>query len=503
MLATASLFDVMEQDDTQRRIAARRALALAHQRVESNLGRFLRAAQNTEEFMERLALIQDDFAGYVSTASQEVGHDHPEHIAAALKDHYRIAAQKPVRHWAPRPVSAGKQGSPLAEDPNPYGAFLGPNPNDLPGSNFVDGQGLPGADPLRNQQGYIRPGWPKGIGEFDEGYEQQPNQVAMDPQGAQQIAPNLPGLNVPRGAPIHQGAFPPEPSLPVPGSGRQVGLGDPVQPQYPPQQGQQQPQPQQPQFQALDPNMPDAQNQGFGGAPDMGEFGDQLGQGLGMGQPQPHPMSPEYRQRQQPGPWTDGATGEVLGSAQDTTMQDDDSSRLVSCPQCGGSGKTANQSTCSKCKGKGKVPNFGDSMVDALGEKDARTAEKGHGNTDLGGPEPTINKHKWTPSAPGEPEVPGHIKHKDILAPIPARNDGKLEEIDTKTEKQSLPTQKGDEPFATGGEESGPHTKTFGDGKAADPVTRETISSTGNPLADMLQAEWPTDTAVEQAFSRI
>lgn len=92
MLDTPSVFDVMETDHTQQRVAARQALALAHKRVESNLGRFLRAAQSEDEFFERLALVQEDFAGFVTTASVEVGHEHPEHIAAALRDSYRLAA---------------------------------------------------------------------------------------------------------------------------------------------------------------------------------------------------------------------------------------------------------------------------------------------------------------------------------------------------------------------------------------------------------------------------
>lgn len=92
MLNTPSLFDDIELDDTQRRVASRRALALAHHRIESSMGKFLRGARNEDEFFERLALVSEDFAGYINMSANEVGYDSPEHTAAALRDHYRLAA---------------------------------------------------------------------------------------------------------------------------------------------------------------------------------------------------------------------------------------------------------------------------------------------------------------------------------------------------------------------------------------------------------------------------
>lgn len=91
MFETTSLFDALELDDTDRRVAQRRALALAQTRVENRMGSFLRGAQSEEEFLERLALLQEDFSGAVRTASIEVGYDKPEHVEESIKAHYAAA----------------------------------------------------------------------------------------------------------------------------------------------------------------------------------------------------------------------------------------------------------------------------------------------------------------------------------------------------------------------------------------------------------------------------
>jgi hypothetical protein len=65
---------------------------------------------------------------------------------------------------------------------------------------------------------------------------------------------------------------------------------------------------------------------------------------------------------------------------------------------------------------------------------------------------------------------------------------------------ETLPTQTGDTPFATGGEDSGPHTKTFPKGDQANPVTHETQAS-NNPLSELLTSEWPADAVVRSAYT--
>src|ERR1700689_2193979 len=93
MLETISVFDNLAQDDTNKRVASRRALALADNTVGRYLGAYLAGARSVEEFDQRFALYQDDFLHYVQSAADEVGFEHPEYIAATLKDHYRLAVK--------------------------------------------------------------------------------------------------------------------------------------------------------------------------------------------------------------------------------------------------------------------------------------------------------------------------------------------------------------------------------------------------------------------------
>src|ERR1035437_8221275 len=101
---TISVFDAIAGDDTSHQVTARKALALAHTRVENRLGAFLRGATTMDEFEARLAACQDDLAIYVAEASTEVGHDHPEHIARSLVDHYVHQ-----RRWQPRTAEEVQQ----------------------------------------------------------------------------------------------------------------------------------------------------------------------------------------------------------------------------------------------------------------------------------------------------------------------------------------------------------------------------------------------------------
>lgn len=119
----------------------------------------------------------------------------------------------------------------------------------------------------------------------------------------------------------------------------------------------------------------------------------------------------------------------------------------------------------------GQCPYCG-TMRGAQATAATKTAESG--NTDLGGPEPKMDKRLWTPQTVGEPDVASGI-HKDATEPIgPPSNEGELKEIGD-AEHQSLPSNSGDAGFASGGEDSGPHTDTWsGKGDLASPVTHET-----------------------------
>lgn len=407
MLETVSLFDAMELDNTQHRIASRRALALAHNRVERNLGRFLRGAQNEDEFFERLGLVQDEFAGYISTASTEVGHEHPEHIAAALKDHYRLAVDKVEFEETPEEEQEEKDEEKVAatESISPKKAKKALKKMAKAGRTWKQ------AMPLEGEQGSPL------VGQNSQGqYPIQPGDEAMH------TCPKCGSMN-------HQ-------------SNPQTG----------------------------DPQCLDC---GYSGSP---------ANPYGM-EPSPGGLYPaEDAATVTEGGAFDRGFGHGAAKTADMYSGDhgDSTDKEVTCPECGGDGKTAGAKPCGKCKGKGKVPNFGDSILDAYFGK---TAEENQNNTDLDGPEPKMDKRLWTPSAPGKPKYEDGPRHptedKDITEVIgPMRNDHELSEIHgqgTHFEEKTLPTQDGDKPFADNNMAQGPHTKTFnGDGQV-DPVTNETL----------------------------
>ncbi len=91
MYPTISLFDSLEADQSQQRVASRQALALADIRVERHCGRFLRAAQTEAEFWERLGLLQEDFDSLIHTAAAETNYERPNYIKEAILEHYLAA----------------------------------------------------------------------------------------------------------------------------------------------------------------------------------------------------------------------------------------------------------------------------------------------------------------------------------------------------------------------------------------------------------------------------
>lgn len=161
-------------------------------------------------------------------------------------------------------------------------------------------------------------------------------------------------------------------------------------------------------------------------------------------------------------------------SSNNPAEQADDSNKKVACPECGGSGKTASHKECPRCKGAGKVSNFGPSALDALESKVA-----GDGPTGLGGPEPKMDKAKWTPQNIKKLDVPSEIhptKEKDILEPMIPDNEEPLKEIgENTTEHVDLPSGTSETGFSDGGVTKGENTKTFPKGKhIVDPVTART-----------------------------
>jgi hypothetical protein len=87
------VFEVLASDDSQARLASRRALVLSETRINERLGSFLASSKTAEEFDARLSYVDDDFKGIIAVACEEVGHGKPEAIYASLTAHYRPAVQ--------------------------------------------------------------------------------------------------------------------------------------------------------------------------------------------------------------------------------------------------------------------------------------------------------------------------------------------------------------------------------------------------------------------------
>lgn len=505
-LNTPSLFDSMEQDDTQRRVASRRCLAIAHNKIEHSFGNFLRGAKSEEDFHERLAIIQDDFAWYVKQAAEHVGYDSPEHTTAALRDHYLAGVnfdpnQDPANSLMD-PNSAPPQPQPQAPSGPPQGdpQYNSAPPIPQPPQPVA---GPPQVQPQPDQ--FMQPG---GVPVGTPGSPQPQFGPGSGGPPQQQMASASGRLWTPRTA---QG-FPIDPNQPMPGQ-------DPNQPRVDPgfqrwRQQQAQPWENVTPEQITNPTgdyVPEEwqqPRQGRVAGPHADYSGDRAGlmpQDVSPGEIRTHspdhsmangicpecgnlvdpgsPTCPNCGYANQPSPYgsstpgmigktvvAEGKQGSPLGV--NPSEQRDTSHAQVTCPDCGGTGRTANRRPCRKCGGRGKIQNFGDSVLDAV----AKVAED-QNNTGLGGPEFKMDKGEFKRT---KPEVPGAIEEKDILKTIlPANTDQPDHELKEIGDIESV-----DLPSATGMDESGfaepkvgpaPHTDTFGKGNQTTPVTRESL----------------------------
>jgi hypothetical protein len=393
--ATTSVFDVLADEEQFERQSSRKALSLAHLRIENHLGRYLRAAVTTDEFDARMAMVQDRFAGYVAEACDEACGGNATHIASSLVDHYRVQ-----RKWQPR-VAEGKP--PWLEDDED---------EDDDGDRERDERHLEELDDEDKGKGK-KSGF---LAQADYPYDQQP----VDPRD-QRITD----------------AYPPESRFPnvetEPYEHEAEGYHD--ESGYCPSCGN--------------------DTGGSVECPYCGEVSSGLGGAGGPG-------------------------GGYGGSGGYGRAASDDASKLVTCPECGGDGKQAGVNKCGKCGGNGKVPNFGDSMLDAI----SKTADDS-GNTDLGKPEPTMDKRKWTPQnleqEPANDSERWPTIRKDPVEIIKAENredEGHIpEEINTVTDVQTLKGTDSDSGFgdAKDGLSKGPSDWQGGNSQAT-PVTHETQS---------------------------
>lgn len=489
MFDTESVFNVLAADDTERRVASRRALALAHTRVENHLGQFLRQAQSEEEFEARLAACQEEFVGHVATAAQEHSYDKPEYIAQSLRDHYAREAMvkeapgkehmkgvgpkrnRQYEHIKEQLEDSGKDEERAKEEAartvnktrrkhhelKDAGAMMTPSPAMPPQQpNLLEPQLQQEMQQNQPPQGPPLPASPQAL-------QQMPGQPA-------QIPPALDPNQLPGQPPQQQQPQQPQPFL---GSTRQwvvrplAGFNSPASPwdavqEIPPNQRGDE-------GAWMPGEQPDAgrhypaQTLDWGQGP---EVWPESWEGPSIHQPRGEIVAPNF---------THGPNDPVMQEVQQAPRRMG-SEDMVTCPECGGDGKTANRKQCPKCHGAGQVANFGPSIIDSS----VHTAESG--NAELGGPEPKMDKRLWTPKNVGDPEPDSKYypnREKDILVPMKATNEEELKEIgEQTTERKELPTSTNfdDAGYAKPNMEQAPHTKTFnGDGQV-DPVTRETIS---------------------------
>jgi len=86
------LFESIATDDSQQRLASRKALVVARERLDQRLGGFLGASQTPEEFDARLEYAREDFDGIVNVTAAEFGHDDPASLNETLQQYFREAA---------------------------------------------------------------------------------------------------------------------------------------------------------------------------------------------------------------------------------------------------------------------------------------------------------------------------------------------------------------------------------------------------------------------------
>lgn len=85
---SVGIFEALAADQSDARLASRRALVLARDRIDARLGKFLGASRSPQEFAARFDLVSEDFSGIVRVAAREVGHDNPDSLVETLHQHY-------------------------------------------------------------------------------------------------------------------------------------------------------------------------------------------------------------------------------------------------------------------------------------------------------------------------------------------------------------------------------------------------------------------------------
>lgn len=428
MLDTGSVFDVLASDDSDRRLAQRKALVLAETRLDNTLGRFLRAAVTEEEFGARMAACRDDFGRHVAEACAEVGHEDPAGIAKVLTSSYLRS-----RRWQPKHAFGTPQvhyDGLAYPDAGNEDAHLGP-PNFPHGDPNVPGNcpscGSPNVD--ENAQTCMDCGFNGNPGHRYEGDRGYLARTAGDDPHWIEHGDKHPGalhreLGVPEGEKI------PEDKLE--GALHSDNKKERERAQY------------------AENVKKVRKGQDIGKEVDPAEEQDSND---GKGVNEPHQDD------------EDAKAPKIKSSAEIRNPLNN------SCADCG--------SRVDRSSDYGSKPGQPDQILCSTCNAQGQSKAAADGNTDLGGPEPKMDKRLWEPSNLGDPEIADGrwpTERKDMTEPIgPPNNEHELSEIGEKfTEHQSLPSETENSGFQSGGPGPAPHTDTFGGDGQASPVTRET-----------------------------
>jgi hypothetical protein len=86
-----SFLEVDSNDESTARLASRKAVTIAKQRVDNMFGVWLREASNNSELAERIEYINDDLVGVIKHACSEFGAEDSDSVVSTIVESYAIA----------------------------------------------------------------------------------------------------------------------------------------------------------------------------------------------------------------------------------------------------------------------------------------------------------------------------------------------------------------------------------------------------------------------------
>lgn len=417
---SVGIFESLAADQSDARLASRRALVLSRDRIDARLGKFLGASRSSNEFAARFDLVAEDFVGIVRVSANEVGHDDPDALVETLHDHY-------AKDWIQKAVK--KPGDLHKKLDVPEG-------EKIPESKIENAEET-GDKNLKEKAQFAEN--VKGLGKKKKSKKNKKKNKDNKP----------PWLNDDDADDSLEFAAKTADAVPLAQAEARI-------------------------VEALSRKDYNLLAGAIKSAPIdnheevAGHFADHLA---------------DTNERFDRDRFVKASTPEGTTTESSVHTADD-----KPCPYCDG-GKTDN-GECKACNGTGKKDR--DELGSPKGNKNGlfasvHTADEG--NTGLSGPSPKMDKQRWTPKSVKPIDVPSErhpTVQKDITEVMPKENEGppgdigKIDEINALTTTETLPTGKGldDAGFATGGEDFGPNTKTWGtDGREADPVRSDALGA--------------------------